>query len=64
MSRGTEAQILLYGTLLGLIISKELALNRETNFQSEYPYLPSKVQGLKDMVSQLMSKGIRALGHP
>ena len=44
MSRGTTAQILLYGALMGLIISKVFTLNRETNFQSQCPYLPSNVQ--------------------
>ena len=58
MSPGTRAHILLYGTLTELIVSKVLALNIETIFQSQCPDLPSNEQGLKDMVSQLMSKDV------
>ena len=43
MFRGRRAQILLYATLFELIISKVFARNRETDFQSKYPYLPSNV---------------------
>ena len=50
-----KSPYLLYGTLMGLIISKVFALNRETIFQSKCPDLPSDVQELKDMVSQLTS---------
>ena len=49
MHRGIKAHILLYRTLMGLVISKVIALNRETN-------LLFNVQEMKDMVSQLMSK--------
>ena len=43
MFRGRRAQMLLYGKLFGLIISKVFARSRETDFQSECPYLPSNV---------------------
>ena len=58
LSWGTRPHTLLYRKLMGLIIWTVFILNREMIFQSECLNLPSKVQELKDMVSQFMSKDI------
>ena len=56
MFQGTIDQILLYGTLMGSIISKVFPLNRETNFQSECSHLRPSVH------STILNLQLRMIG--
>ena len=49
---------MMYGTLMGLIVSKLVCLNKETIFQPGCPGLPSTLQDLTNTVSLLMSNDI------